>query len=180
MINLVYSQKTSFKFDGEPESYIIGTLRLILGWTWLWPFLDKLFGLGFSTPPENSWLSGASPTFGFLKFGTNSESPFNFIFVELLNHTAILDYLFMGMLGFVGIALITGVAVRLASVSGIIFMISVYLSSIPLVHNPLTDEHIIYAFILLMFIFTNAGKYGLSLGKKYQELAVIKKYPILK
>jgi len=45
-----------------------------MGWTMLWPFLDKLFGLGFATSSDKSWLSGTSPTFGFLKFGT--KGPF--------------------------------------------------------------------------------------------------------
>jgi thiosulfate dehydrogenase [quinone] large subunit len=50
------------------EQKMMGLARIGLGWTFLWAFADKLWGLGFSTLPEKSWLAGASPTTGFLKF----------------------------------------------------------------------------------------------------------------
>ena len=49
-------------------------LRIALGFVFLWAFLDKLFGLGFATTPEKSWLAGGSPTFGFLNFAV--KGPF--------------------------------------------------------------------------------------------------------
>ena len=48
--------------------------RIGLGWTFLWAFLDKVFGLGFSTPSDRSWLSGGSPTEGFL--ANSAAGPF--------------------------------------------------------------------------------------------------------
>ena len=54
----------------KKENLIWGILRLALGWIFLWAFLDKVFGLGFATTPEKSWINGVSPTYGFLKFGT--------------------------------------------------------------------------------------------------------------
>ncbi len=56
-------------------------LRLAVGWEFLWALLDKAFGLGFATgkdPATNAitffgenqaWLSGGSPTKGFLVYG---------------------------------------------------------------------------------------------------------------
>ena len=44
-------------------------LRLALGVEFLWAFVDKLFGLGYSTPSARAWLNGGSPTKGFLKGG---------------------------------------------------------------------------------------------------------------
>lgn len=41
--------------------------RLCLGWTFVWPCFDKLFGLGHETTSAKSWLNGGSPTTGFLK-----------------------------------------------------------------------------------------------------------------
>ena len=35
-------------------------LRYVLGFTFLWPFLDKLFGLGYGTPAENARRSRRS------------------------------------------------------------------------------------------------------------------------
>ncbi len=164
----------------EPEHAFISGLRIIMGFIWLWAFLDKLLGLGFSTSPQKSWLAGNSPTAGFLKFGTNPNSPFASLYAELAKYSTLLDPFYMAMLLFVGITLLTGVMVRFGSIAGIVFVISIYFSLIPLANNPIIDEHIIYAVIFLMFIFTNAGLYGWSLGKKYQELEVVKKYPILK
>ena len=54
-----------------------GLLRIAMGWTFLWAFLDKAFALGFSTGrnPEtgvidffgkDAWINGASPTDGVL------------------------------------------------------------------------------------------------------------------
>ena len=101
-----------------------------MGFVFLWPFLDKLFGLGFATSPENSWLAGTSPTQGFLSFyGVNQNSPFAFLFSDFLGSAyQIVDIAYMGMLLFAGVALMTGVFVRLSSISTIIFMISIYLS----------------------------------------------------
>ncbi|MCH8627748.1 DoxX family protein [Arsenicicoccus piscis] len=42
-------------------------LRLVLGWTFLWAFIDKLFGLGFATPSARAWIDGGTPAQGFMK-----------------------------------------------------------------------------------------------------------------
>ncbi len=54
--------------------YVWAVLRLGMGWTFSWAFIDKVFGLGFATKAAGAWLNGGSPTFGFLKFGT--KGPF--------------------------------------------------------------------------------------------------------
>jgi hypothetical protein len=46
--------------------YFLAAARIALGWTFLWAFTDKLLGLGFATEPQNAWIRGGSPTFGFL------------------------------------------------------------------------------------------------------------------
>ena len=46
--------------------YLFAGTRLALGWIFLWAFLDKLFGLGHSTPSTGAWINGGSPTKGFL------------------------------------------------------------------------------------------------------------------
>ena len=54
--------------------FVGAALRLVLGWTFLWAFLDKLFGLGYGTPSDRSWLTGGSPTRGFLE--NSATGPF--------------------------------------------------------------------------------------------------------
>ena len=44
----------------------LAVLRLATGFIFLWAFLDKTFGLGFSTPAERAWLNGGTPAQGFL------------------------------------------------------------------------------------------------------------------
>src|SRR5919106_1033722 len=64
-----------------------GVLRIAMGWTFLWAFLDKAFALGFATGrnPEtgaidffgpDAWINGGSPTDGFLQFGVHTKGFF--------------------------------------------------------------------------------------------------------
>ena len=170
------------------EQNVLGVLRIAMGFVFLWPFLDKLFGLGFGTAPENSWLAGASPTKGFLQFyGVNQNSPFAFIFSDTLGSMyQLMDIVYMAMLLFAGLGLMTGIFVRLSSISTIIFMASIYLSAWIInpaegaaVYNPLIDDHIIYIIILALFLVRPVGDY-LGLGKKWSSLSFVEKYPILK
>lgn len=45
---------------------VLAVLRVLMGLTFLWSFLDKTFGLGYATPAANAWADGGSPTTGFL------------------------------------------------------------------------------------------------------------------
>lgn len=156
--------------------YIKGLLRLAMGWIFLWSFLDKVFGLGFATPTDKSWLAGTSPTLGMLKFGTSG--PFKEVF-QAIAGLQIIDWLFMLGLLLVGIALILGIANKLATTGGIIILLLIYLSILPPEHNPLIDEHIIYILILLL-LYANGATYSLGFGKRWEEIKIVKKYPNLK
>ena len=37
---------------------------MVLGFEFLWAFLDKTFGFGYATPAERAWINGGSPTKG--------------------------------------------------------------------------------------------------------------------
>lgn len=45
---------------------VLAAGRLIMGWTFLWAFIDKLFGMGFSTQPEAAWIRGGTPAQGYI------------------------------------------------------------------------------------------------------------------
>jgi thiosulfate dehydrogenase [quinone] large subunit len=178
----------SFLEQNKIEEKVLGILRIAMGFVFLWPFLDKMFGLGFSTTPENSWLAGASPTKGFLQlYGVNQNSPFAFLFSDALgNMYQLVDIVYMAMLLFAGVGLMTGIFVRLSSLSTIIFMASIYLSAWIInpaegvaVFNPLIDDHIIYIIILALFLIIPVGNY-LGFGKKWSSFSFVEKYPILK
>jgi thiosulfate dehydrogenase [quinone] large subunit len=50
---------------------VLGVTRLAMGWVFLWPFLDKTFGLGHETASADAWINGGSPTSGFLGHATS-------------------------------------------------------------------------------------------------------------
>ena len=88
-------------------------LRIVLGFTFLWPFLDKMFGLGYMTPSAKAWIHGGTPAQGFMK---GAEGPFASFFKNIAGPWA--DWLFMaGLLG-IGIALLAGAGLKLAAWTG--------------------------------------------------------------
>ncbi len=140
------------------EKASFALLRIGLGWIFFWAFIDKMFGLGFATKPGSSYLNGKSVTEGFLKFGTKGKSLHDFY--ASIAGNPVVDLLFLlGLLG-IGLALILGIGLRIAGVSGIILMLLMWSAQLPLTNNPIFDDHIIYALILLYFFFSpKAGEY---------------------
>ena len=159
----------------KKEKYIWVLLRLGMGWIFLWSFIDKLLGLGFTTAPHKAWLIGSSPTFGFLKFGTHG--PLSSIFQSLVGNMTI-DWLFMIGLLLVGLALILGIGIKIASYSGSLMLLLIWLALFPPEHNPLLDEHIIYIIILVGILYVMPGKW-FGLGEWWSETKLVKKFPIL-
>ena len=157
------------------ERVLWALLRLSLGWIFLWSFLDKMFGLGFDTAPEKSWVLGTSPTFGFLKFATHG--PFANVFQSLAGN-AVIDGLFMLGLLLIGLALLLGIGIRIASSSGALLLSLMWLAALPPLHNPFLDEHIIYILVLISLSFTKAGHW-LGLGTWWSATALVKRYPFL-
>ncbi|MCX6751179.1 MAG: hypothetical protein NT161_00190 [Candidatus Nomurabacteria bacterium] len=157
--------------------YILGLLRLIIGWVFLWAFIDKLFGLGFATIAEKSWLAGVSPTAGFLQFGVHG--PFADFFHSLAG-LPLIDWLFMLGLLFIGVSLMFGIFMKLGGFSGIIMLVLMYgaLGLSP-ANNPLIDEHIIYILVIFVLMMTNSGQYW-GFGKWWEGTSFVQKYKFLK
>jgi len=156
------------------ETYIAIT-RITLGFIFLWAFFDKLFGLGFATSPGKAWIDGVSPTVGFLSHAVTG--PFANWYHALAGNWLV-DWLFMlGLLG-IGLAFVFGVALKFAGYAGALLVALMYLSLIPPKQNPLVDEHIIYAFLLLFFA-TTTTKRRYSLDNVWQQLSFVKRYPLL-
>ena len=154
----------------------LGILRIAIGFIFLWAFLDKVFGLGFSTASERAWITGSSPTAGYLTNATHG--PFADIFQSLAGNPLI-DILFVvGLLG-IGTAIILGVAMRLASFSGVVMMLLMYLSAFPPANNPIVDDHIIYALVLLILPPLKSAEV-LGLGKKWSKSNIVKSLPFLR
>lgn len=144
--------------------------RVLLGVVFLWAFVDKLFGLGFATPATKSWLNGGSPTSGFL---SHVQGPFADFF-NSLSGQAWADWLFMaGLLG-IGLALVLGIAVRLAAWSGVVLLVLMWAASLPLENNPVIDEHLVYAAALLAIAAAGMNQ-RYSLAGWWRTLGPVKK-----
>ncbi len=124
------------------------TLRLALSFIFLWAFFDKVFGWGFATVTENAWINGGSPTEGFLTHGTHGPLAG---FFQSLAGIAVVDWLFMAGLLFVGITLLFNRYIKWGAIAGALMMLLMWLAAFPPENNPFIDDHIIYALTLLLF-----------------------------
>ncbi len=132
--------------------------RIVIGWTFLWAFLDKTFGLGFATPAEAAWIRGGTPAQGYLDNAV--YGPLTDFFQIFSNPFG--DWLFMlGLLG-LGVAMILGAGLKIAAVTGTLLLLFMYLSALPFLgeapgNNPVTDSHWIEAIVLIISAATLAG-----------------------
>lgn len=157
------------------EQYVWVLLRLGMGWIFLWPFFDKLFGLGFNTSPEKAWILGNSPTFGFLTFAT--KGPFASFYKSLAGST-IVDWLFMVGLLLIGLSLILGIGMKIAGYSGALMMILMWSAVLPPEYDFFLDYHIIYAIILVGLTMVKSGCW-FGLGGWWSKTMIVKKFPFL-
>ena len=127
-------------------------LRLSMGFIFLWAFFDKVFGLGFATTVEKAWIHGGSPTAGFLSFGV--KGPFAEIFHSLAG-IAVVDWLFMLGLLFVGLTLLFNKYLKWGCLAGSLMLLLMYLALLLPANNPIIDEHIVYILVLLLIGFKN-------------------------
>jgi len=122
-------------------------LRFVMSFIFLWAFVDKVFGLGFATTAEKAWINGASPTAGFLSFGTHG--PFASMFQSLVG-MPVVDWLFMLGLLFVGMTLLLNRYVMWGAAAGVVMMLLMWLAALPPENNPIVDDHIVYALVLTL------------------------------
>lgn len=142
----------------ETGAWALSLLRIGLGYIFLWAFVDKLFGLGFTTCKgigtacSQSWLHGGSPTAGFL--GHATTGPLASTYHHLAGH-AWVDWLFMLGLLFIGVGLLLGSWIRTAAAAAIAMLALMWSSLLWPANSPGVDEHIIYILVMLVFLFGN-------------------------
>jgi thiosulfate dehydrogenase (quinone) large subunit len=167
---------------------VFGILRMLLGFTFLWAFLDKAFALGFATGRADdgtidffgnaAWIHGHSPTVGVIAYAL--KGPFADTIRTVTGYqmtaagphvSAWVDWVFMASLLLIGLGLITGVMTRLAAFGGIAWLAVFYLATaIWPENNPFVDEHVIFAVVLVGLVLANAGRYW-GLGKIWQRVS---------
>ncbi|NHC46505.1 hypothetical protein G9H72_14740 [Motilibacter sp. K478] len=160
----------------------LAVTRVATGFVFLWAFADKAFGLRYSTGAGRAWVEGGSPTEGFLS-GVH-VGPFAAAFRAMAGNPVV-DWLFMlGLLG-IGVALVAGVAMRVAAASGALMMAFMWAAEWPLARfdeageltrssNPLVDYHVVYALVLIVLAATYAGTTW-GLGKRWARLPIVQR-----
>lgn len=171
----------------NPAAKVWGLTRISLGLIFLWAFFDKLIGLGFATCRNaetnavdvlcnRAWLEGGSPTAGFLNFGTSG--PFA-DFYQNLAGSAWVDWLFMLGLAGIGLGLVLGIGMRLATWGGTLLLLMMWTAALWPANNPVLDDHIIYALVLIGLWRVN-DQQALGFGQRWAKSNLVKNYPLLK
>ncbi|NUT98392.1 MAG: DoxX family membrane protein [Saccharothrix sp.] len=149
----------------DTSAKTMAVLRIATGFVFLWAFFDKAFGLGYATKSANAWFGGGSPTKGFLS--RVNVGPFESLFHDWAGAWWA-DLLFMlGLFG-IGAAVVLGIGLRVAAISGALMMLLMWAAEWPLAQmtstgqptmstNPVVDYHIVYAVALVAIAWTNAG-----------------------
>jgi thiosulfate dehydrogenase [quinone] large subunit len=160
---------------GGPGQAVWALTRVLLGFVFLWAFLDKLFGLDRSTARADAWRNGGSPTSEYLD---GVDGPFGRAF-GALGGQAWVDWLFMIGLAAIGVALILGVGMTLAAIAGTILLLLMWAASLPIASNPFVDDHLIYALVLIGIAATGAGlRY--SLAPWWRRTGLVRALPFLR
>lgn len=150
----------------------LGMLRLAFGWALFWSGIDKVFGLGFATKPEQSVLAGVSPTKGFLLHGLEADAPAAALLKPLAGNP-VADTLFLLATVGAGLALLLGVGTRVAAIGGGVLMLNLWFASLPLAYNPFLDQHLFYAVAALSVLAFDSGRY-LGLGTPWRNLPLVR------
>jgi thiosulfate dehydrogenase (quinone) large subunit len=154
----------------DAARYVMAGLRIVVGWVFLWAFLDKLFGLGYATPSAKAWLNGGSPTKGYLSSATGPFAGF----YKSIAGTGLANWLFMIGLAGIGTALLLGIGMRVAGVAGVIMYLMMYTVVLPPTTNPVVDDHIIGALAVAALVLYCAGD-TLGLGRRWKSLPVVQR-----
>jgi thiosulfate dehydrogenase [quinone] large subunit len=169
---------------------IWGLLRIGMGWTFLWAFLDKAFALGFATGrnPETgaidffgpaAWINGGSPTDGFLQYGVHTKGFLADMYGALVGQSWV-EWGYMLSMLLIGLALILGIGTRAAAIGGIVWMAMFYTAGAIWPENdPFLDSHVVYAIVLGGIAYVGAGRY-LGLGRWWESTALVRRFPFFK
>ena len=169
------------------RAHALASLRLLTGFVFLWAFLDKTFGFGYATASGKGWIDGGSPAKGFLS--SVAAGPMESTFHSWAGE-AWADWLFMlGLLG-IGMAVMTGVALRPAAVAGTAMMALMWIAEWPpakhlsggapsMSTNPFVDYHVIYAAALIAVAAAGAGATW-GLGRLWARLPIVRDHTWLR
>jgi thiosulfate dehydrogenase [quinone] large subunit len=154
--------------------YLWAITRLCMAWVFLWPFFDKLFGLGHDTTTANAWINGGNPSKGFL---SGSIGPFAGFFHSIAGADWV-NWLFMLGLIALGLALLLGICMRFAAAAGSLLLLLMWSASLPPDQDVWLDNHIVYALLLVGLALVGAGN-TLGLGNRWAQTKLVRRSPWL-
>ncbi len=161
----------SAKADRTNTRYLWAVIRLGMGWTFLWPFFDKMFGLNHQTTSAQAWINGGNPTKGFL---SGSAGAFSSLYQSIAG-AGLVNVLFMvGLLG-IGVALALGIAMKPAAVAGATMLVLMWSASLPPSDDLFLDNHIIYALLLFGLAAVGAGK-TFGFGERWERIGLVQRH----
>lgn len=155
--------------------YILSVLRIVFGFMMLWAFFDKLLGLGMLTTPEAAIINGGSPTEYYL---TELVSGVFADFWHVLAGNHLVDFLLMADLLMVGVALIAGIASKLATV-GLCVMMSLIHPFRATVRQPLVDYTTIAYIRGVIAVYCLGGFDRLSVNGWLSGLGMVRRFSLL-
>jgi thiosulfate dehydrogenase (quinone) large subunit len=150
-------------------------LRISLGLIYLWAFIAQRFGIVYSNsittatgkPGSYGWHFSYDSSLGWISSGFthsptaayigNTHGPLAFIVQHL--RQGLDDFGWMFAIAGLGIALTSGIFMRIAGWGGFALNILIWFSGFPPASNPAIDgTHTIYALLLLLLMFLHAGR----------------------
>jgi len=160
-------REVNFEYSETWVGYSLLTLRVVMGWTFFYAGITKVLD------PE--WSAG-----GFLTHAIPEGNPFAPIWTVMASDWLwLLDPLNQWGLTLVGLALILGAFVRFSAFWGAVMMLFYWAASLPLEHNILIDDHVVYALILFGLGAFGAGRI-LGLDAIIEDTDVVESVPGLK
>ena len=138
------------------QSLALFLLRISLGWLFLFAGYAKLTTAG---------------GFSAKQFLLNLHGPFSQFYLPMAGNPLVDNLVILGEI-LIGICLILGILVRFASFWGIIMMLLYYFAEYPPENGLIVNDQLIYALILVYFMFSNAGcfwGFDKTLEKKFPK-----------
>lgn len=155
--------------------FLWALVRFAFAAAFLWTFFDKLLGLNAPTPPAEAWRAGGSPAGAHL---AAADGPLAGLFTSLAER-AWVDWLFMIGLAVVGLALLLGVGLVIATAGAVLILLTSWLADLPVPGNPVLDPRVLAALVLVCLVVSGAGlRY--SLAPWWRRTSVVQKVRLLR
>jgi thiosulfate dehydrogenase [quinone] large subunit len=172
---------------GQGRYQVLAVLRITMGLTFLWAFLDKAFGLGYSTTSAQAWIHGGSPTQGFLAHV--EIGPMQSILRDWAG-AGWVNWLFMLTLLGLSVALILGIGLRVSAIAGTLLLAFMWIAEWPLARfdstgaatsstNPVIDYHFVFIVVVITLAAFAAGNTW-GVGRQWAKLDIVHRNPWLR